>query len=524
MATIGKVSAVFTASSSGLRTGVNQASRSFKRMEGSVASLRGQMRTLVAIQSAQFFGQIAGGVSRAVRSMLQFGSAAADTIDRTAKLSDQLGFTYGELAGLSLAANLAGADMELVSASVTRANVAIGRAAEGSKTYVDAFTRIGLSLQDLDGLSSAEQFDRIGQAIGQLPAGAEQAAAAVALFGRRGAELLPLFQGGAEGIAAARAEAERFGLTLTDAQADNVEAMNDAFTRAQSAIQGVIQQVVAYLAPALEAVTTTFTDLIGGIGGANIGQFIGDGILQGARFFAQIADAFVERAAAVFEYLGGVGNVWSGIWAVADRVGQFLYGVGEFWRAVFLGIVAGITTVAARLTTAAGDLAASIPGWGRTGAQLQAAGASLEESARGYGESATAALESSGQAFQNALFGRAEEAGEAAVGPITAFLDSAIARAEAAAAARDETIKQQIDVVQSGTVEVDARPLREAVQGIESGSAEGIREMFRIMRGQPTDNIEQEQLEVQREIAANTRDMGGDLDLPVVELPAAAGA
>jgi BMFP domain-containing protein YqiC len=47
--------------------------------------------------------------------------------------------------------------------------------------------------------------------------------------------------------------------------------------------------------------------------------------------------------------------------------------------------------------------------------------------------------------------------------------------------------------------------------------------MFRIMRGEPKDDIAREQLEVQREIARNTRDFGEDLEFDVVELAPAAG-
>ena len=59
MSVIGKVSAVFTANSSGLVSGVNQAARSMSRMERSTKSLASGMRTLVAIQGAQLFGSMA---------------------------------------------------------------------------------------------------------------------------------------------------------------------------------------------------------------------------------------------------------------------------------------------------------------------------------------------------------------------------------------------------------------------------------------------------------------------------------
>jgi hypothetical protein len=480
------------------------------------------MRTLVAIQGAQLFGSIASATTSAVRSLLQFGNAASQTIDNQSKMAQSAGMTYAEFAGLGLAAELAGVGADQLSGAITRANVTIAKAAEGSATASASLARIGLSIDQLDGLSASEQFDAIAVAIGQLPAGAEQAAAAVAIFGRSGAQLLPFFQGGAEGIAKARAEAEAFGLALTNTQATNVEAMNDAFTRAQSAIQGVIQQVVAYLAPAIEMVTTAFSDLIGGIGGANIGQFIGEGILTGARFFAEIADQFVTQTGPLFQYLATVGGIWSAVWEVADRVGQVFFGVAKFLEAVFKGIAALITEVAGRLTTAAGQIASSIPGFGRVGAELEAAGGSLRQSAAALGTDAAKALAASGEAFGNVLFGRSDEAGQAIAGPITASLDDAIQRARDAAAARDESVKQVVEIKPTKPIEVDARPIKEAVKGIDSRSQEGIREMFRIMRGTPDDDVAQQQLDRLDRIADNTEDMD-DLDFEVLNLAAAAG-
>jgi hypothetical protein len=519
MATIGKVSAVFTASTSGLRSGVSQGSRSLKQMEGSVSSLRNQMRTLVTINALQFFGQIGSAAASAARSLLQMGNSSAQTVDRTSKLAQQLGFTYGEMAGLGLAAQLAGTDLETVSTAVTRTNAAFANAAAGSKTAIAAFERIGVSVNDLNGLSAEEQFQKIGQAIANLPGEAEQAAAAIALFGRGGAQLLPLFQQGAQGIAAARAEAEKFGLALTNAQAGNIEAMNDAFTRARAAVEGVVQQVVAYLAPAIESVTTAFTDLIGGIGGANIGQFIGEGILEGARFFAQVADAFVAQAGGVFQALQSVGQYWAGVWDIGQRVASALAGVGNLIKAgilaailPFSGAVQGLARVAQEIGKFLGFDTKSIDQF------LAGARAFNKEIVKGITDNVGQA----GKNFADVVGERSKKAGEDLAGPFTQTIDEAIRRAREAAAARDTAVKQVVEV-KSPPVVVDARPIKEAVKGIESRSSEGIREMFRIMRGpQPEDQIQNQQLEAQLEIARNTRNL--DFDLDVVDLPAAAGA
>jgi hypothetical protein len=517
MATIGKVSAVFTASTSGLRTGVNQAAQSMQQMQQSVAGLRGQLSTLTAISGAQLFGQIASAASQAVRSLISFGQSQAQVIDDTSKLAARLGMTYGELAGLSLAGDLAGVSMDTIGAAVTKADVAFVRAAEGSKTAADAFASIGLSLDDLQGLSAAERFDAIVDAIAALPTEAQRAEAAVQLFGRSGAQLLPLFAGGAEGIAAARAEAERFGLALTGMQGQNVEAMNDAFTRAQQAVAGVVQQVVAYLAPAIEGVTTAFSDLVGNVGGATIGQTIGDGILQGARFLAQIGDSLIQNLSGVWQYVSQVGAQWAGVYELGNRVASFFAGVGDTLQAAFGILIMGITGPVESLIDAAVRIGNALM---LDTSGLEQARAGMEAFNDTLGDGITENLQSAASNFAATFAEQAAAVGEAIPGPLTQTIDDAIAAAQAAAAAVDVAEKQTIEV--QTTQRIDARELREAVQGTDSRSTEGIREMFRLMRGD-SGNV-QERIAAATERAAAALENQEPDDFDVADLAPAAGA
>jgi hypothetical protein len=517
MATIGKVSAVFTASTSGLRTGVNQAAQSMQQMQQSVAGLRGQLSTLTAISGAQLFGQIASAASQAVRSLISFGQSQAQVIDDTSKLAARLGMTYGELAGLSLAGDLAGVSMDTIGAAVTKADVAFVRAAEGSKTAADAFASIGLSLDNLQGLSAAERFDAIVDAIAALPTEAQRAEAAVQLFGRSGAQLLPLFAGGAEGIAAARAEAERFGLALTGMQGQNVEAMNDAFTRAQQAVAGVVQQVVAYLAPAIEGVTTAFSDLVGNVGGATIGQTIGDGILQGARFLAQIGDSLIQNLSGVWQYVSQVGAQWAGVYELGNRVASFFAGVGDTLQAAFGILIMGITGPVESLIDAAVRIGNALM---LDTSGLEQARAGMEAFNDTLGDGITENLQSAASNFAATFAEQAAAVGEAIPGPLTQTIDDAIAAAQAAAAAVDVAEKQTIEV--QTTQRIDARELREAVQGTDSRSTEGIREMFRLMRGD-SGNV-QERIAAATERAAAALENQEPDDFDVADLAPAAGA
>jgi hypothetical protein len=514
--TIGKVRAVFTASTSGLTAGVNAASASMKKLQADASGLRSGMSALVAIQGTQLFSSIVSSAVSAARSLANLVVSTAETVSAQNDLAGRLGVTYGELAGLSYAGSLVGVSMDAIGAAMTKAQVAFANAANGSKTANAAFARLGLSVQQLNGLSAEQQFEAIAEAISQLPTEAERAAAAVQIFGRSGAQLLPLFQGGADGIREAREEAERFGLTLTNAQSGNIDAMGDSFDRAQAAITGVIQQIVAYLAPAVERVTTAFSNFIGAVGGANIGQAIGSGLLQGARFLAQIGDFVIKNFSGVFEYMSQVGEQWGSVVDFFNRAANFLSGVFNAAQAGlgmiilgFSGAFEGLATVAQAIGSYLGfDTSAS-----GIDAIVEGAKAFNQELSNGITENVQAAQ----AGFSAAFADNAPSVGTSIAGPLTSALDDAIAQAEAAAAAQDQVAAQTVDVTQK--INIDTAPIteamNEAVKGVDSRSREGVAEMFRLMRGGGQD-VQEQQLTVLERIAENTTP--GDLEEPLVEL------
>lgn len=517
--TIGKVRAVFTASSSGLTAGVNQASASMKRLERDVRGLRGGLSTLTAISGTQLFGSIASGAMSAARSLVGMASASMDAIGNQRDLAARLGLTYGELSGLTLAGEQVGVSMEAIGGAVTRAEVAFTKAAAGSATARAAFERMGLSVEELNGMSAAERFQAIAQAISELPTPAERSAAAVALFGRAGAQLLPMFEQGAAGIQAAMQEADAFGLALNSVQASNVDAMGDAFTRAQAAVKGVVDQVVAYLAPAVTAVTEAFLTLIKGVGGQNIGAAIGEAILGGARYLAQVADFLIANVGPAFQYASQVAAQWTSVWEFGGRVVSFFAGIGDGLQAAFGVLILGITGPVEGLIYAAQQIGNRL-GFDTSG--LDAALASMDAFNVTVADGITENMNSAAENFNNALAAEGNRTGEAIAGPVTQAFD------EARAAARDAL--GQVDVAASQTVEIAnagqlasaiGSAVKESVSGVDSRTAEGMKEYFRLIRGDMGGEVAQEQLRVMQKIEENTADDPVEFD--TFDLAPAAG-
>jgi hypothetical protein len=492
VASIGKVSAVFTASTSGLTSGVKAASSSFRSLQSDTKGLESAMKTLVAVNVTQLFASVASAAASGVRSLISFGQSQADVVDNASKLAARLGMTYGEFAGLSLAADLAGVSMDTIGKASQKAEIAFAKAAGGSEVATAAFAGLGLSVEQLNAMSAADRFDAIASSIAALPTEAQRAAAAVQIFGRAGAELLPLFSGGAEGIAAAREQAERLGLTLTNAQGQNVEAMNDSFTMVSKSIEGVVQQVVAYLAPAITAISEQFTTLVGDIGGANIGQAIGAGILQGARFLAGIGDYLIENFGSTFSYLSQVGQQWGDVGDLMNRTASFLSGVFNGAQAGLGMIVLGFTGAFEGLATVAKEIGSYL-GFDTSTLDAVVAGASAFNQT--IADGITTNVEQMQAGFNAAFADNAPSVGQAIAGPLVTSLDASIAAAEAAANSVDEA-RKPIEIKQSVVVD-------QAIKGIDSRSTEGITEMFRILRGGAGD-VQEQQLSVLEEIAANT--------------------
>lgn len=513
MAGMSRISAMFTADTSGLAAGTRRAASSLQSLSRDVAALRSSMGTLVGINAAQLFGSIANGVATAARAFADMAGNSSETIDSLSKMAARLGVSYADMSGLALAADLAGVSVGTLAGAMTKADRAFVEAQRGSQTAINAFGRIGLSMDELGRLDPRERFERIAEAIAALPTEAERAAAAIALFGRSGAELLPLFSQGAAGIREAREQAERLGLTLTNVQGQNVEAMNDSWTLVRKSIEGVIQQVVANLAPAITAINEMWLDFVESTGGRNIGEFISDGLVNGAEYLASIADYFYSQLSDVWQYAGQVAASWTGVWKYGGQIASAFAMVGRILSTVFLGLVRTMTTPLLFVVEKIANLVALVPGIGDTAKVIAASVVGfrdgLDQSIR---DNATAVVTN----FNDMLGGAAAEAGQSLVGPFQgAVRDARQAMIDARNAANEPRGQPAADA--PVRVEVDATKL---VSAIDARSKEGVKEMLRLMYG-GGNNIEEKQLAAAERTADGVEDVVAaieDLGLEAVPL------
>jgi hypothetical protein len=165
--------------------------------------------------------------------------AAAEKYDRIAKLSKQTGLGTDLLQVISANADLAGADLEMVTRAVARLLSKLQFADSNETGVGKALKQIGISVSELKGRSPEEVFDKIARAIGGIEDPTQRVAAATALFGMRGKELIPFFEQAAQGME---------GVSIVSADTiRQIEGFNDSFERIKTASAAALAPVLAVL-------------------------------------------------------------------------------------------------------------------------------------------------------------------------------------------------------------------------------------------------------------------------------------
>ncbi len=208
-------------------------------------------------KTANDLGKMAGAAAlagAAIGGKLVSDSLAA--IDAQAKMAKQLGTTSVSISTLERATDRSGISMRNVETGVKNLEIALGEAAQGTGVAVDTLDRLGLSAENLQGLSLDEKIIKINSAIKENIPAAERAAAASDLFGKKASFAISQLDVGT--IRTAKEEVVGFGVAVSDVDAAKIEAANDAMGNISLAVKGVSNQFTVSLAPVLEEIANDF--------------------------------------------------------------------------------------------------------------------------------------------------------------------------------------------------------------------------------------------------------------------------
>lgn len=228
--------------------------KGFERLQNKLNILGQKMQKWGAISTA-VSGAIIGTIGAAAKSFASAGAAIDDMTKRT-------GFSAKTLGELSYAAEQSGANLAGLEKAVKGMEKFMLGASRGGAGFTATLAEIGVKLADIEGQSPERQFQVLSEAIAGVDDETRRGALAMKVFGKSGADLLPMFIEGADGIAALREEAQRLGLVMTEEDVEAAAKLDDAIARLSAQATMAFNQIGAAVAGPLTEFGDKLSDLI----------------------------------------------------------------------------------------------------------------------------------------------------------------------------------------------------------------------------------------------------------------------
>ena len=302
------------------------------RLSQDMQAARGVVeRNARAMQSAaDLAGKALGalGIGLSVAAFTGFIRGAIDAADAAGKLSASTGIAVKDLAGLQMTYEQGGLGQDVFAKSTAKLSKAI---ADGSV----ALDAMGVKTRDAAGnlRSTKDVIYEVSDRFADYADGANKAALAQEIFGKSGAEMIPLLNAGSAGMIAAQEAAEQLGLTISEETATKAAEFNDTLDTLQRGLGGVATRVAAELVPTLSTLaaelltTTTNSGVLEGA--ANALSTALKGLYSSGLGIVQV---FKTVGTALGGAAAGVAALASGKFAEANAIGnQLSKDISDSW-------------------------------------------------------------------------------------------------------------------------------------------------------------------------------------------------
>jgi hypothetical protein len=263
----------------------------------------------------------AGGLSPALGALVPLATGAGlmtlakNSMDNAAKmfdLSEKTGVSVEALSRFSKAAKVSGTDVDGVTKALVKLSKGLVEAKNGQGQAREALRSMGISAVDASGkLKDTDQIMlEISSKFKAMPNGAEKTAMALQLFGKAGADLIPMLNMGGEAIS-------KFG-AMSSKYAEDANKGSDAMVTLQGKVGMLGGKLAVVLLPSITAITESLVKLLDGFNAL-------PGPIQGIIVWAGLlAVSFIVLAPAI-KALAGLGAVIAGL-----KIGATIAG----WAAV----------------------------------------------------------------------------------------------------------------------------------------------------------------------------------------------
>lgn len=217
--------------------------------------------------------------------------SAVNAMDEAGKSAQKVGTSVEKFSALTFAASQSDVSVESLEKSLIKLNKSLDDAQGGTGSAAEAFKRL-----DIDPAKFKDPADALvvlADRFSKMPDGVNKTALALDIFGKAGADMIPLLNQGSDGIRELTEEARKLGVVFTEEAAAAAEQFNDNLDRLSTASKGFNAQLARELVGPLTQVTNAMTEAAKS-GGLLEAAWVGLGGL-GAALFTNELETLEQR-------------------------------------------------------------------------------------------------------------------------------------------------------------------------------------------------------------------------------------
>jgi hypothetical protein len=214
------------------------------------ASAERRLAGLTAAASTASSALNAIGVTVGAGAFVGFIKNSIDAADELSKLSQKTGIAVETLAGLRFAADQSGTTLDGVALGVKKLATFVSDAQDGNKQYQATLKALGITAKDPE-----KALVQLASAFERMPDGLRKTALAQELLGKSGIDLIPLLNGGADGLQRMIDRGRELN-PITAQMAKEAEAFNDQLDELKAVAGAAGVAIAKDLLPSITALST----------------------------------------------------------------------------------------------------------------------------------------------------------------------------------------------------------------------------------------------------------------------------
>ena len=203
---------------------------------------------------------VVGATAAAVGGLIGLANQTSATADKWNELAKRTDMNVENLQAWGFAASQSGADIQTLERGIKTLSDSMVNAQNGSKAAQDAYTQLGISMQELSTMTPEQAFERTMFALAEMEDGALKNSIGNDLLGKSYVELKPLLKEGADGMQALKDRAKELGIVLSEDAIAAGDEYGDTMDEFTASMEGVRNEIVVNLLPKLTDMLKWFID------------------------------------------------------------------------------------------------------------------------------------------------------------------------------------------------------------------------------------------------------------------------